>query len=692
MNKINKVSVIFSLLSLLNIPIQAQDYQSDSTLNLKTVTIKAYLQTAQSIFRLTTSVGHLDSLQLAQQNQTSLLPSLNTIPGVRMEERSPGSYRLSIRGSLLRSPFGVRNVKVYYDELPLTDAGGNTYFNSLEAGSISQINVLKGPDGSLFGANSGGVVLLSPFGSGAHQNDASAQATAGAYGLLHEQVSARFQPNEKYRFSINQSFLRSDGYRENSALKRTFFQTVHRWNYTSNNELRVLGFYSDMHYLTPGGLTAAQYDANPKSARLAAGPNPGATEQHAGIYNKTLFGGIVHDFKISNRLKHVVSLFGTHTDFENPFITNYEFRNENNVGFRTYLNLTDDSFNDLSWLISTGMEWQKGSSKIRNYDNNQGDQGDEQSGDALKSGQHFYFMRLGADWNKRFFLELATSLNYYNYSFRSIFPTTENDYSNINFKGEWMPRVALSYVLNKELSWRSSAGKGYSTPTTAEVRPSDNIVNKDLQAETGWNYETGFRWDNRWFKADASIFYYKMEDAIVRLLKENGAEFFKNAGSIKQRGLELSVTSNLFKPTNSSIINGIQLSSNLTLSNFNFADYKTANKDFSGNDLTGVPSTVLVSYLYTQLPKSFGLYIQHNYTSSIPLNDANTDYSNSYHLLQAKLDYKTHFGKIKSNFFISADNILNQKYSLGNDINAFGGRYFNAAPLLNFSVGARIQI
>ena len=36
------------------------------------------------------------------------------IPGVRMEERTPGSYRLSIRGSLLRSPFGIRNVKVYF--------------------------------------------------------------------------------------------------------------------------------------------------------------------------------------------------------------------------------------------------------------------------------------------------------------------------------------------------------------------------------------------------------------------------------------------------------------------------------------------------------------------------------------------------------------------------------------------------
>src|SRR5690606_19359981 len=108
---------------------------------------------------------------------------------------------------LLRSPFGVRNVKVYYDEIPLTDAGGNTYLNSIDAGSISEVSILKGPDGGLFGANSGGVVLLAPQGKGYHQDNVKGSITAGSYGLFHEQVSAQLQPTTNYRFSINQSFL-----------------------------------------------------------------------------------------------------------------------------------------------------------------------------------------------------------------------------------------------------------------------------------------------------------------------------------------------------------------------------------------------------------------------------------------------------------------------------------------------------
>ena len=42
------------------------------------------------------------------------------------------------------------------------------------------------------------------------------------------------------------------------------------------------------------------------------------------------------------------------------------------------------------------------------------------------------------------------------------------------------------------------------------------------------------------------------------------------------------------------------------------------------------------------------------------------------------------------NVYFGVDNALNEKYSLGNDLNAAGGRYFNAAPKRNFFAGVRI--
>ena len=88
----------------------------------------------------------------------------------------------------------------------------------------------------------------------------------------------------------------------------------------------------------------------------------------------------------------------------------------------------------------------------------------------------------------------------------------------------------------------------------------------------------------------------------------------------------------------------------------------------------------------------FYLHANLNYTSKLPLNDANDAYAKEYYLLQAKLGWK---GKLTSSIaielFAGADNILDEHYSLGNDINAVGKRYYNPSPLRNYFGGVIVQ-
>lgn len=184
-----------------------------------------------------------------------------------------------------------------------------------------------------------------------------------------------------------------------------------------------------------------------------------------------------------------------------------------------------------------------------------------------------------------------------------------------------------------------------------------------------------------------------MKDGIIRQLRDNGAEYFQNAGAIDQRGVEVALSTNLLQERSIGVIRKAQFSSNVTLSQFKFDDYRSGANDFSGNKLTGVPSTTVVSSLFITFPRDLGLFLQHNYTSTIPLNDANTAFAKAYHLVQAKANWKqlittqTHV-----NVFIGVDNLLNEAYSLGNDINAFGGRYFNAAPTRNYVIGFALSL
>ncbi|PRD48330.1 TonB-dependent receptor [Sphingobacterium haloxyli] len=658
------------------------------------VDINAYFS-KQPILELTSAAQTISSGLIEAQQTTTLLPALNTVAGVRMEERSPGSYRLAMRGSLIRSAFGIRNAKIYVDDFPLTDAGGNTYLNLLDPAAIDAIHIIKGPDGSLYGANSGGVINIAPNGFDVRKNRSSVLLSGGSFGLFQEQLSIQRNVTDNYSFSFDQSFTRSDGYRDNTALNKKTFQTAHRWKYMPRNEIRFFALYSDLGYRTPGGLTQAQMNENPRMSRPAAGRNPGAKEQQAGIYNKTFYGGIAHHAQVSDKLSHVISIFGSNTDFENPFITNYEYRKENNLGLRTYLSYRNIDKSQFQWQMQLGFEGQKGWNKIDNYNNEGGISTSPQAKDNLDNVQSSFFYRVMAKLHQRWTIEGSLGLNQSKITYRQHYPEITNPSGAIDFGSIWMPRIATSYLVMDRLAFRGSISKGYSPPTIGEVRSSDNIINTELDPEKGTSYEIGARLEtkSRRFIADLSFYNYYMQNGIVRQLRENGAEYFINAGEMKQKGIEAAVWAYILAPQTERFIQALNLHSSVSYSHYRFGKYSVDDNDFSRNKVTAVPDWVWTNTLVVAFPKQFGLNISHNFTSAMPLNDANSVFSEKFHLIQAKGTWNSRLkNKRQLQFFAGVDNLLNESYSLGNDINAFGDRFFNPAPTRNYYAGVKVTL
>jgi iron complex outermembrane receptor protein len=676
---------IFAFNAVLFAQNKPDSLKEDSARHLNEVMVKAYLSD-QPVLSVPASVAVLGASQLAVQPDNSLVSALNTVPGVRMEERSPGSYRLSIRGSLLRSTFGIRDVKIYFDELPLTDAGGNTYLNAIDVNSVQGIEVLKGPDGSLFGANSGGVVLVNPISRYADSSFVSAAFDGGSYSLIHENVT--YQDREANNLlNISQAYESYGGYRQNSSMYRNYFQAVDKWNYTPKDNLKVLAFYSDLNYLTPGGLTLSQEEADPQSARLPTATIPGAVEQKAGIIQKMLYGGVVNEAYITPDIRNVLAIYGTYVDFANPFITDYENRYESTYGIRTYFEYTGVKHANFDWKANAGIEWQQTNSDINNYGNDLGVRDTAQTLDKINTNQHFIFARYVADIAKRFHLETALSLNFYDYKFRNVYPNDESAFTNRPFTPQLMPRVALSYQITNDFIWRASVSRGYSTPTTAEIRPTDHTINTGLEAEYGWNYETGFRLRNSdgSMYLDASVFYYKLDNAIVSHTDANGNQYYLNEGGTNQPGFELYFTDWLIRQNTTSFIRGVQFNESLTLDRFTFSS--------NGNKLTGVPEQVIISSVQVKFPDYLYLFVEHNYTAKLPLNDANATFAPAYNLLDSKIGWAHIIGhKTKLDIYAGAGNLLNTHYSLGDDLNAVGNRYYNPAPLRNYYAGIKVTI
>lgn len=369
------------------------------------------------------SVSNLSRRELQRFSNTTLVPVMNTVPGIRMEERSPGSYRLSMRGSLLRSPFGIRNIKTYWNDFILTDASGNTYLNLIDFNSAGSIELLKGPSGSMYGAGTGGVVDIKnpPFiirDSGAAKQDFGFQLTGGSYGQFSEQFRWNWG-NDKIQWQFMQGHFQTDGYRENSRMRREVIQGNIQASTSSSNIIEGMILLSDLFYGTPGGLNKTQMEADPRQSRPATPTLPSAKEQKASIYNRTALFGLSDRLKINKRWSNTLSLTVAITSFKNPFISNYEKRDENNFGIREKI-IYNGRWGDtrVNWV--TGFEWQEGYYTIDSTGNMKGQPDGNLVRDKVRASQKFLFSQAEFSFNRHLRLQLGISINSFKNSFERI--------------------------------------------------------------------------------------------------------------------------------------------------------------------------------------------------------------------------------------------------------------------------------
>ncbi|MEI6265086.1 MAG: TonB-dependent receptor [Sphingobacteriia bacterium] len=685
----NCVFIFYCCIGSLSANAQAKNTSLQNDSVLKEVIVTAF-NIGKRWKEVPASIAVVSSKDLSVYAPTSFVPVFNSLPGIRMEERSPGSYRLSVRGSSLRSPFGVRNVKVYWNEIPLTDATGNTYINLIDLQSVNQIEIAKGPASSMYGAGTGGAILLNkiiPFSDSARQSF-NLGLTVGSYGL-NQQEGEWVYNKPAFSSSLQVNRLSSNGYREQSFLQKNglVWQTNIRYG---KGIFNTLFFITDLSYGTPGGITLSQMQLNPQLSRQATATLPGAVQQKTAVYNQTIFGAISHKYQFneSNTIKWFVSL--NRTSFANPFITNYEKRNETNVNLGLqHIYLPFSSNNNIQWV--NGFELLMNESVINNFVNNAGVQGSVISKDFIYSKQQFLFSQIKMSISNKLIITAGFSMNNQLYDYTRLTDPMPG-FTSRRINAPFVPRFSFSYAVHKNMFLYGVVAKGFSSPSLAEVRPSDGKFYPFLEAEKGWNVEAGIKgnfFQNK-LLFDLSVYQFKLNNAIVRRNDLAGAEYFVNAGAALQEGIELLIKGNL-RNRESGWVEKFSINGALSYQPYRFLEYQQGVNSFNGNTITGIPKTIAVIGFQMILSKAYYLNASINANAKIPLNDANTVFADNYQLLQAKFGKIIRWRKNGADIFIGGDNLLNQLYSLGNDINAAGNRYFNPAATKNFYAGIRFN-
>lgn len=665
-------------------PLFSQSTDTSKEVSLEEVVVRAY-ESNQRLRDLPAAVNYIGRSTLGRFNPVSVVQAVNTAPGVRMEERSPGSYRFNIRGSSLRSPFGVRNVKIYYNDLPFTDPGGHSYLNQLGYYNFNSLEIIKGPGSSLYGAGTGGVLLIEGL-SDRDQPGLTTEYSGGSYGL-HNIYGGATTGSEKLVSRFGYQHQQSDGYRRHSALSRDVYSWTGNFRLGDKQSLKTTFLYGNLFYETPGALTRAEYDANPRAARPGSGAFPGAEAARASILQKTFLAGASYAQTLTPWLQNKSALYGMFTELRNPSIQNYGRSSEPHMGGRTLFKATLPVEQSLLSL-DLGGELQEGYISVGIHKNNAGRADTLRTSDEIKNRQAFVFTQATFD-HKDWTLTAGASLNFLKVRFERFVPASLG-LQRRKFNNELAPRVALLRKFNK-INLYTSVSKGFSPPTTAELLPTGGAINLDLNAEEGTNYDLGLKGNIlKDLYLDINAFYFRLANTIVQRRTAGGGDYYINAGKTRQNGLETYLSYPLW--ASSTLMEGSQLWLSHTWHHFEYRDFKQQTADYSGNDLPGVaPHTLSTGYDFLMRSGLLGTFTYY-YSDKLPLNDANSVYADAYHLLGLKVGYQRWIrNKVRLKVFGGVDNLLDETYSLGNDVNGFGGRYFNAAPGRNYYAALVVQ-
>jgi len=160
----------------------------------------------------------------------------------------------------------------------------------------------------------------------------------------------------------------------------------------------------------------------------------------------------------------------------------------------------------------------------------------------------------------------------------------------------------------------------------------------------------------------------------VEAIKQNPSEsaFYQNAGSTKREGIELLLQHQFSH----------RLSANLTFNSasFTYKNFEQNGENYAGNKLPGIPKNFGVLRLTYQWKNGPLINYSKTYRSDLYADNNNATRVDSFYRDDINLSIPLNKINDRTAVFLGCNNLFNSLYSDNIRINAFGGRYYEAAP------------
>lgn len=636
---------------------EGKNIDSLGTEKLKEVVISS-LHIDNNLLNTPASIGILSKKDLLQNNATDITTVINTIPGVFMQSSNFTTTRISIRGIGARTTYGTNKIRAFYGSIPLTSGNSETVIDDIDLENLNQIEIIKGPLSSVYGAGLGGAILISPQLSKNGNQSAGISSVFGSFGLLKN--SLNFGLDEKNgSLNISCHNLKTDGWRENSAYKREGITLAGELFRKKNSKLTYFSNYTYLKAFIPSSINKNTFENNPKSGAPTWVASKGYKE-----YKSTL-GGLAYDFKINKNLNNSTSVFINYKDSNEPrpfdILHQYTFA----TGARTQFSgnfKTGRIENNFIAGIEYFTDTYKGNTFENLYQQNNG-LGSLEGNQLTETGQkrHFYniFSQLRTLLSDQFEIQAGLNYNKTKFSLDNYIENTNQEYS---YDGIFSPQLSLLFKPNSQQTVYFSVSRGFSLPATEETLTSEGTINTNIKPENGYNFEVGGKLYFFNKKLYTEIAVYRMEIKDLLVAKRVGDDQYAglNAGKTFHEGIEITLNHNW--PINRFFSLNSYLAG--SIGNYEFKEFVDNGNDYSGNKLTGVAANKINAGI--TLNTNFGIYFNADYqfVDEIPMNDSNTAFSDSYTIINLKSGYRFEIlPQLTTHFSAGVNNVTNTKYA-----------------------------
>lgn len=520
--------------------------------------------------------------QIENSGASSITEVMRRIPGVQVSENAatagtPVSLNIGVRG--LTGRYSPRST-VLLDGVPMSFAPygqPQLSFAPISLANIETVDVVRGGGAVRYGPqNVGGIINFRtrsvPTTPGL-TGDASVRYLDYGNGNVNTQYSTFIgsQLDNGLGIAVLYSGASGSGWRDNSDQSVNDFALKMRYELTPTSEIYGKLSYYDVNSKTPGGLTQAQYAANPfqntRPYDFWSGDRKGIDVGYINNISDTQEFEIRTYFNESFRQSTLANspgsnptsmahsprnyrVFGLEPRYTQRFVWG-SATNDVTVGYRYVSERGDDT----AYNQSTVTGAITGYAPFKNATDAHAIYVDDK-------------IAIGS-WR----ITPGVRLEHIN-SQREDALTGQN-FNRKNNKA--LPQLNVAYLVTQDLTVFTNYGKSFGPVQNTQLN--QNSSTNPLQPETATTTELGARWQGRNLSAEATLFNIDFDNQIESDgVNVGGVPTYRNLGKTKHRGIETAVDYSFDKE---SVLSGLNVYANYTYTQATFNNTGATN----GNDL-----------------------------------------------------------------------------------------------------------